>query len=418
MCCMSFPFVRLVRWLELQAIQRVRSGSYRLPKEPQEVWPEEWQGWDDWLGTMLPFEEAQAAVHGAEIESESAYRAFKTEGSSDIAARLPLQPDKYYKSIWAGWADFLGQTLPPPSPPPPPPQIRRSPPPIMTSMGAGPAAISDSWPPAGADANAEWVDGKDAGPLGHAVDNHFESLFRQALVRELGRDVAAPGYAGVIDLVRALVAEGRADTDVSAASRRVLLSLFPDLPPKPPPALQSKTISKNRPGLLFWFEVLFAKPFPGFSAQLNAWVTWWAGQWLMGPCSIEDVDADDLVLLGDGTGRGTRQQLLVQRCRFLESSACASVCVNACKIPTQRFFNEDMGVPMRMVPDYETLQCRFQFGVPPTLADEAEARSVPCFSACPTAAGGMRGKLQRQQGHGQQAVQQCSSMGGPPADRC
>ena len=27
--------------------------------------------------------------------------------------------------------------------------------------------------------------------------------------------------------------------------------------------------------------------------------------------------------------------MLVHRCRFLEESGCASVCVNACKMPTQ-----------------------------------------------------------------------------------
>jgi len=55
-------------------------------------------------------------------------------------------------------------------------------------------------------------------------------------------------------------------------------------------------------------------------------------------------------------------------------------------MPTQDFFNNDMGVPMRMLPDYETLECRFQFGVAPTADDEAEARAVPCLGACPSAA--------------------------------
>ena len=58
--------------------------------------------------------------------------------------------------------------------------------------------------------------------------------------------------------------------------------------------------------------------------------------------------------------------------------------MNACKLPTQQFFNEEMGVPMRMLPDYETLECRFQFGVSPTLDDERDVRSVPCFAACPS----------------------------------
>jgi hypothetical protein len=53
-------------------------------------------------------------------------------------------------------------------------------------------------------------------------------------------------------------------------------------------------------------------------------------------------------------------------------------------MPTQEFFNLDMGVPMRMIPDYETLECRFQFGVKPTEDDEAAARGVACFVACPS----------------------------------
>ena len=70
------------------------------------------------------------------------------------------------------------------------------------------------------------------------------------------------------------------------------------------------------------------------------------------------------------------------------------MCVNACKFPTQDLFNGDMGVPMRMLPDYETLECRFQFGVPPTPEDEHEARTTPCFAVCP-AAGELRERLAR-----------------------
>ena len=79
------------------------------------------------------------------------------------------------------------------------------------------------------------------------------------------------------------------------------------------------------------------------------------------------------------------------------------MCVNACRMSTQEFFNTGMGVPMRMMPDYETLACRFEFGVPPTAEDEAEARSVPCFGACPMAAEGLRQQLE--------APERCGNMG-------
>ena len=292
------------------------------------------------------------------------------------------------------------------------------------------SAPSSSWPPAGADPSAEWKEGVDAGPLGLAADAFFEARFRSALVRELGRD--APDeqrFAGIIALVRALSTErgGQGAAEVSAASRRVLLSLFPDLPPRPPAFAPIGGVSPSgRVGLLYWFELLFATPFPAFSAKLNAWVTWWAAQWLMGPCVLEDLEDGELNVarareprMRDGKG----QVVLVQRCRFLEEAGCASVCVNACKMPTQTFFNDDMGVPMRMIPDYETLQCRFQFGVPPTDEDEAEARAAPCFGACPT----LRFRAQQNAADAPDAVkapattleeeQQCAGMGGGEAQR-
>ena len=115
---------------------------------------------------------------------------------------------------------------------------------------------------------------------------------------------------------------------------------------------------------------------------MNAWATKWAGTWLMGECEINDCEID-------GGGIGKKQGLLVKRCRFLEESGCASVCVNSCKIPTQNFFIEDMGLPLTMTPDYETGECQFSFGLTPAEDGEFDARNTPCLSRCPTA-GSMR----------------------------
>ena len=102
----------------------------------------------------------------------------------------------------------------------------------------------------------------------------------------------------------------------------------------------------------------------------------------MGECEINDVVKEDGTVLKD-------HGLLVKRCRFLEESGCASVCVNSCKIPTQNFFMEDMGLPLTMTPDYETHECQFSFGVAPGAQGEFDARNTPCLSRCPTA-GSMR----------------------------
>ena len=50
--------------------------------------------------------------------------------------------------------------------------------------------------------------------------------------------------------------------------------------------------------------------------------------------------------------------VLVQRCRYLEQSGCAAVCVNSCKVPTQEFFATKMGIPLTMTPNYEDFSCQ------------------------------------------------------------
>ena len=98
----------------------------------------------------------------------------------------------------------------------------------------------------------------------------------------------------------------------------------------------------------------------------------------MGECEVNDVEID-------GGQIGKNQGLLVKRCRFLEESGCASVCVNSCKIPTQNFFMQDMGLPLTMEPNYETYECQFSFGRTPDATTEAVAQSTPCLQRCPTA---------------------------------
>ena len=234
------------------------------------------------------------------------------------------------------------------------------------------------WPPPAADPQAKWY-ASDAGPLGRLVDLACESAFRSSLAREAGGDDNTPGFEGIINLAQKLVAvEPRSAAATRIRARGVLRGLFPDWPPSP----------GEQPGLLWWFTRLFARPFPEFSAKLNARVTWAAGGWLMGPLELRDLEEAPEV------GDGINQLVYVKRCRFLEQSGCASVCVNACKFPTQDLFNGDMGVPMRIEPDYETLSCSFKFGVAPSVDDEAAALSTPCFSACPSG-GALRAEHQQ-----------------------
>ena len=209
------------------------------------------------------------------------------------------------------------------------------------------------------------------GPLGPTLDKVFLAVFRTKMAEQVGKEndskLPIDDYEGLMELASTLnIINSKAE--VQLLSQNVLRSLFPDF-------------------ILNQFGWMFAKPFPAFSAKMNAWATYVAGTWLMGECEINDckIDGDDTN--NDDEMSGIQQGLLVKRCRFLEESGCASVCINSCKIPTQRFFIEDMGLPLTMEPNYETHECQFSFGLTPTLEDEIEARSTPCLKRCPSSGG-------------------------------
>jgi hypothetical protein len=202
------------------------------------------------------------------------------------------------------------------------------------------------------------------GPLGKTLDRTFLTIFRTNMAEKVGVDSSLPkdDFQGLMELSRALVSRYSDQAQVQKIAQDVLRSLFPSWLPRQ-------------------YAVLFSRPFPEFSARMNAWATRVGGTWLMGECEVNDIEIDGKVYKDQG--------LLVKRCRFLEESGCASVCVNACKIPTQTFFIEDMGLPLTMTPDYETHECQFSFGRMPTELEEIEAKNTPCLSRCPTS-GGMR----------------------------
>lgn len=120
---------------------------------------------------------------------------------------------------------------------------------------------------------------------------------------------------------------------------------------------------------------LFIRPFPDFSAVMNAWVTHWTTRWLMGNSTVYDLE------LPDGTIKKS-QGLLVEKCKFLEESGCLAVCINACKIPTQRFFLEEMGLPVTLSPNVTDKSCRFEFGKMPMSLELDPISALPCLSTC------------------------------------
>ena len=211
------------------------------------------------------------------------------------------------------------------------------------------------------------------GPLGRTMDMLFMVVFRKALAKHTNLDSDRPvnDFKGITDIALQMNRRYPDRTQVQVRALDVLKSLFP-------------------PGLPRAYAKLFSGPFPAFSARMNAWATRVAGTWLMGECEINDI-----VLEGPNGEEvvGVNQGLLVKRCRFLEESGCASVCVNSCKIPTQTFFSQEMGLALTMEPNYETFECQFSFGKMPGEQEELEAKNVPCLMRCPTA-----GSIRKQHG--------------------
>lgn len=74
--------------------------------------------------------------------------------------------------------------------------------------------------------------------------------------------------------------------------------------------------------------------------------------------------------------------LVVEKCKFLQESGCKGLCLHQCKIPAQEFFQETLGVPLNVVPNFATQECQWSFGEAPLPADEDPAFPRGCLVGC------------------------------------
>ncbi|CAI0402822.1 unnamed protein product [Linum tenue] len=179
------------------------------------------------------------------------------------------------------------------------------------------------------------------------------------MAKEVGWDSEKPGYEGLIEVANRLMLTGRRSSYTRDAAVRILVSLFP-------------------PFLLELYKLLIS-PLAGgkVAAIMVARVTQVTCQWLMGKCTVNSVDLPG--------GKSWESGVLVERCKYLEESKCIGICVNTCKLPTQTFFNNYMGVPLLMEPNFTDYSCQFKFGVPAPLPEDDSALKEPCLEICPAA---------------------------------
>ncbi|CAM9286556.1 unnamed protein product [Discosporangium mesarthrocarpum] len=114
-----------------------------------------------------------------------------------------------------------------------------------------------------------------------------------------------------------------------------------------------------------WFPALYRFLFPvgKFSSEVNAFMCPPLVTWLVGKSELVEGEVEIEAPGGQGVLKEVWQNTVkVERCRFLEASRCKGACMNLCKVPTETFFQEDMGMPFRMTPNFEDLSCEFSFG--------------------------------------------------------
>ncbi|CAM8959401.1 unnamed protein product [Rhodiola kirilowii] len=197
------------------------------------------------------------------------------------------------------------------------------------------------------------------------LDDVFLNVFRAKMVEEVGWNSEKPGYDGLIEVATHLMMKTRNNTDTKDAAVRILIfvrilvALFPSW-------------------LLQLYKKLIA-PLGGgqVAAVMVARVTAITCQWLMGRCTVNSVDF--------GNGFSWNSGVFVEKCKYLEESKCVGICINTCKLPTQAFFSDYMGVPLLMEPNFDDYSCQFKFGVAAPLPQQDSALKEPCLAICPNA---------------------------------
>jgi hypothetical protein len=100
-------------------------------------------------------------------------------------------------------------------------------------------------------------------------------------------------------------------------------------------------------------------------------------EWMFGPTTRETMAGPN----------GTDVTVVnVKKCRYLEASGCAGVCVNMCKLPAQDVMREEFGVGLYMAPNFDDCSCRMYFGQEPLPEQIDPALSKGCLSRCGVAA--------------------------------
>ncbi|BAQ59667.1 hypothetical protein GM3708_72 [Geminocystis sp. NIES-3708] len=192
------------------------------------------------------------------------------------------------------------------------------------------------------------------------IDQIFISLFSRKMAQAVKKRPKYKGYDGFVDLSQQIM-KGRTAQQQQELVEVVLKSLVPS------PAL-------------YLIRTLFSPT--KWICESNAWFATVLFEWLVGKSEIQEVEIINInkQIIRQKSG------VKIKKCRYLEESGCVGMCINMCKMPTQKFFTESFGIPLTMTPNFEDLSCEMVFGQNPPPLETEEASRHPCLQTyCPTA---------------------------------
>ena len=156
--------------------------------------------------------------------------------------------------------------------------------------------------------------------------------------------------------------------------------VLPGRTPQQQQDLIAQVLNSVIPAWVLWLIRTIFSPAP-LVCELNAWFAARLFQWLVGPCQWQAT----LVQGQDQAWRWQKSCVQIEKCRYLAESGCVGMCINLCKLPTQKFFTEQFGIPVTLIPDFETLGCAMIFGqMPPDFATDPAAHQA-CLHPTTTA---------------------------------
>jgi hypothetical protein len=185
-------------------------------------------------------------------------------------------------------------------------------------------------------------------------DRVFIQLFSRKMAKAVGKQTQLQGYDGFVDLSKQIM-QGRNAQQQQQLVAVVLGSLVPS-------------------PVLWAIRTLFSPT--KLVCELNAWFATRLFEWLVGPCHVKTVE----IPTDRGTQRSQKSAVQIEKCRYLEQSGCVGMCINMCKLPTQKFFTEDFGIPLTMTPNFEDFSCEMVFGQQPPALDTEECYQQPCLT--------------------------------------